>query len=48
MERIPDLEIARLKKDIPIERLVTGFGMELWEMGTGRAFCPRVLILIRC
>ncbi len=27
MARIPDEEIERLKKEIPIERLVTGFGV---------------------
>ena len=29
MARIPESEIERLKKEIPIERLVTGFGVEL-------------------
>ena len=29
MARIPNEEIERLKKEIPIERLVTGFGVEL-------------------
>jgi DNA primase catalytic core len=33
MARIPDEEIERLKKEISIERLVTGFGVEL--KGTG-------------
>jgi DNA primase catalytic core len=33
MARIPDEEIERLKKDIPIERLVTGFGVELKRQG---------------
>ena len=33
MARIPDEEIARLKKEIPIERLVTGFGVELKRQG---------------
>ncbi len=33
MARIPDEEIERLKRDIPIERLVSGFGVEL--TGTG-------------
>ncbi len=33
MARIPDAEIERLKKDIPIERLVTGFGVELKRQG---------------
>ena len=27
MARIPNEEIERLKKEIPIERLVTGFGV---------------------
>jgi DNA primase len=31
--RIPDEEIERLKKEIPIERLVTGFGVELKRQG---------------
>ena len=34
MARIPDQEIERLKKEIPIERLVTGFGVELKRTGT--------------
>jgi len=41
MARIPDSEIERLKKEIPIERLVTGFGIELKRHGAeliGR--CP--------
>jgi DNA primase len=41
MARIPDEEIERLKKEIPIERLVTGFGLELKRTGAnlvGR--CP--------
>lgn len=41
MARIPDDEIERLKKEIPIERLVTGFGVELRRTGAnlvGR--CP--------
>jgi DNA primase catalytic core len=41
MARIPDEEIERLKKEIPIERLVTGFGVELKRTGAnlvGR--CP--------
>ena len=29
MARIPDEEIERLKREISIERLVTGFGIEL-------------------
>lgn len=33
MARIPDEEIERLKREIPIERLVAGFGVEL--TGTG-------------
>jgi DNA primase catalytic core len=33
MARIPDEEIERLKKEIPIERLVTGFGVELKRQG---------------
>jgi DNA primase len=33
MARIPDAEIERLKKEIPIERLVTGFGVELKRQG---------------
>lgn len=41
MARIPDEEIERLKKEIPMERLVTGFGVELKRQGAnllGR--CP--------
>ena len=41
MARIPDEEIERLKKEIAIERLVTGFGVELKRTGAnlvGR--CP--------
>jgi DNA primase catalytic core len=41
MARIPDEEIERLKKEIPIERLVGGFGIELKRTGAnlvGR--CP--------
>jgi DNA primase catalytic core len=41
MARIPDEEIERLKKEISIERLVTGFGIELKRAGAnliGR--CP--------
>ncbi len=41
MARIPDEEIERLKKEIPIERLMTGFGIELKRTGAnlvGR--CP--------
>ena len=40
MARIPDEEIERLKKEISIERLVTGFGIELKRHGAdlmGRA-----------
>jgi DNA primase len=33
MARIPESEIERLKKEIPIERLVTGFGVELKRQG---------------
>lgn len=33
MARIPDAEIERLKKEIPIERLVMGFGVELNRHG---------------
>jgi hypothetical protein len=33
MARIPDEEIERLKKEIPIERMVTGFGVELKRQG---------------
>jgi DNA primase len=41
MARIPDDEIERLKREIPIERLVTGFGVDLKRTGAslvGR--CP--------
>ena len=41
MARIPDEEIERLKREIPIERLVSGFGVELKRTGAnlvGR--CP--------
>ena len=41
MARIPDSEIERLKKEVPIERLVMGFGVELKRHGAewiGR--CP--------
>ena len=33
MARIPNEEIERRKKEIPIERLVTGFGVELKRQG---------------
>ena len=33
MARIPDSELERLKKEIPIERLVLGFGVELKRHG---------------
>ncbi len=33
MARIPDSELERLKKEIPIERLVMGFGVELKRHG---------------
>lgn len=33
MARIPESEIERLKKEIPIERLITGFGVELKRQG---------------
>ena len=33
MARIPDAELERLKKEIPIERLVIGFGVELKHHG---------------
>ncbi|QOY87936.1 CHC2 zinc finger domain-containing protein [Paludibaculum fermentans] len=33
MARIPDSELERLKREIPIERLVTGFGVELQRHG---------------
>ena len=35
MARIPYEEIERLKKKIPIDRLVTGFGAELKRQGQG-------------
>jgi DNA primase len=41
MARIPDEEIERLKKEVPVERLVMGFGIELKRHGAeliGR--CP--------
>jgi DNA primase catalytic core len=41
MARIPDEEIERLKQEVPLERLVTGFGIELKRHGAnliGR--CP--------
>ncbi|MGC9972587.1 MAG: CHC2 zinc finger domain-containing protein [Bryobacteraceae bacterium] len=41
MARIPDDEIERLKREIPLERLVTGFGIQLKRHGAdlvGR--CP--------
>lgn len=41
MARIPDEEIERLKREIPVEKLVTGFGVELKRAGAnlvGR--CP--------
>lgn len=41
MARIPDDEIERLKREIPLERLVKGFGIELKRHGAnlvGR--CP--------
>jgi DNA primase len=41
MARIPEEEIERLKRDIPIERLLAGFGVELKRTGAnlvGR--CP--------
>ena len=41
MARIPDSEIERLKKEVPLERLVLGFGVELKKHGAellGR--CP--------
>lgn len=40
MARIPDGDIERLKREIPIERLVKGFGVELKRTGAnlvGRA-----------
>ena len=41
MARIPDDEIERLKKEIPIERLVKGFGVELKPTGANLAgHCP--------
>ena len=33
MARIPDVEIERLKKEVPIERLVMRFGVELKKHG---------------
>lgn len=39
--RIPDSELERLKKEVPLERLVIGFGVELKRHGVeliGR--CP--------
>ena len=33
MARSPDLEIVRLKKEVPLERLVPGFGVELKRHG---------------
>ncbi len=33
MARIPESEIERLKKEVPIERLVMGFGVELRKHG---------------
>ena len=33
MARIPDSELERLKKEVPIERLVMGFGVELKRHG---------------
>lgn len=33
MARIPDVEIERLKKEVPVERLVMGFGVELKRHG---------------
>ena len=33
MARIPDNEIERLKEEVPIERLVMGFGVELKRHG---------------
>ena len=41
MARIPNQEIERLKREIPIERLMSGFGVELKRTGAnmvGR--CP--------
>ena len=42
MARIPDSEIERLKKEIAIERLVMGFGVELKRHGAGDLIgtCP--------
>ena len=37
MARIPDEEIERLMKEVPIERLVLGFGVELARGGADRA-----------
>lgn len=33
MARIPDSELERLKKEVPLERLVIGFGVELKRHG---------------
>ena len=33
MARIPDEEIERLKREVPLERLVRGFGVELKRHG---------------
>jgi hypothetical protein len=50
MARIPDSEIERLKKEIAIERLVMGFGVELKKHGAeliGEAVslaCPGVIL----
>ncbi len=33
MARIPEVEIERLKKEVPIERLVMGFGVDLKRHG---------------
>ncbi len=41
MARIPDSEFERLKKEVPLEQLVIGFGVELKRHGAelmGR--CP--------
>ena len=41
MARIPDEEIERLKKGVPIERLVMGFGIELKRHGAELiGLCP--------
>ncbi len=42
MARIPNEEIERLKKEIPIERLVTGFGVELKRHGEGSVWALSV------